>query len=62
MIISIFTIIMTDKIAFLFLTRGEHNNVSLWEKFFETADPKKYKIVVHPKETSLLKSLVLNIQ
>ena len=56
MIISIFTIIMTDKIAFLFLTRGEHNNVSLWEKFFETADPKKYKILVHPKEISLLKS------
>jgi hypothetical protein len=54
--ISIFTIIMTDKIAFLFLTRGEHNNVSLWEKFFETADSKKYKILIHPKETNLLKS------
>lgn len=51
---------MTDKIAFLFLTRGEHNNINLWEKFFEKADLDKFKIFIHPKEISLLKSSLWN--
>jgi hypothetical protein len=47
---------MTDKVAFLFLTRGEHNNVGVWEKFFENVDNNLYKILIHPKEPSELKS------
>ena len=46
-----------SKVAFLFLTRGEHNNVSLWEHFFQgAASPEQYKIVIHAKNPEQLKS------
>ena len=45
------------KIAFLFLTRGEHNNISLWEQFFQgAASPDQYKIVIHAKTPEQLRS------
>jgi hypothetical protein len=47
---------MTEKIAFLFLTRGEHHNIKLWEQFFENADKDSYKIAIHSKDPSTLKS------
>ncbi len=47
---------MTDKVAFLFLTRGEHHNINIWERFFEGADSSLYKIFIHPKDPSALKS------
>jgi hypothetical protein len=47
---------MTEKIAFLFLTRGEVNNVKLWEGFFENIDTSKYKIVIHAKNPTSLAS------
>ena len=47
---------MTEKIGFLFLTRGEHNNISIWESYFENVDPSRYKILVHPKEPNTLLS------
>jgi hypothetical protein len=47
---------MTEKIAFLFLTRGEVNNVKLWEGFFENIDTSKYKIVIHAKTPTALAS------
>jgi hypothetical protein len=47
---------MTEKIAFLFLTRGEVNNVKLWESFFENIDTSKYKIVIHAKNPTTLTS------
>ena len=47
---------MTEKIAFLFLTRGEHHNIKLWEQFFEKADKDSYKIAIHAKDPSTLKS------
>jgi hypothetical protein len=47
---------MTEKVAFLFLTRGEHHNIKLWENFFEGADKNSYKIAIHAKDTSVLKS------
>jgi hypothetical protein len=47
---------MTEKIAFLFLTRGEVNNVKLWESFFENIDTSKYKIVIHAKNPLALES------
>jgi hypothetical protein len=47
---------MTEKIAFLFLTRGEHHNIKLWENFFESVDKNSYKIAIHAKDTSVLKS------
>ena len=47
---------MTEKIGFLFLTRGEHHNISIWESYFENVDPSRYKILVHPKEPNTLLS------
>jgi hypothetical protein len=47
---------MTEKVAFLFLTRGEHHNIKLWENFFESVDKSSYKIAIHAKDTSALKS------
>lgn len=49
---------MPDKIAFLFLTRGEINNVQVWERYFQEADSSKYSIVIHPKNpTNLVSSI-----
>ena len=47
---------MPEKIAFMFLTRGEVNNVNVWEKYFQDADSSKYRIVIHPKNPLLLTS------
>ena len=47
---------MTEKVAFLFLTRGEHHNISIWESYFKNADLTKYKILVHPKDPATLVS------
>lgn len=47
---------MTEKVAFLFLTRGEHHNISIWESYFKNADSTKYKILVHPKDPATLLS------
>jgi len=47
---------MTEKIGFLFLTRGEHHNISIWESYFENVDPSRYKILVHSKEPNTLLS------
>jgi hypothetical protein len=47
---------MGEKIAFLFLTRGEHHNIKLWERFFESANEDLYKIAIHAKDPSTLKS------
>jgi hypothetical protein len=44
------------KVAFLFLTRGEHHNVVLWEQFFRDVSPDKYKIVLHAKNPAQLQS------
>lgn len=45
-----------SQIAFLFLTRGELNNVELWENYFRLADSSKYKLFIHTKEPSSLSS------
>ncbi len=42
------------QIGFLFLTRGELNNIDLWEKYFMKADSNKYKLFIHPKEPNTL--------
>lgn len=47
---------MPEKIAFMFLTRGEVNNVQVWEKYFQDADSSKYRIVIHAKNPLLLTS------
>ncbi len=47
---------MPDKIAFLFLTRGEVNNVQVWERYFKDADSSKYRIVIHAKNPTSLTS------
>lgn len=47
---------MGEKIAFLFLTRGEVHNIKLWERFFESANKDLYKIAIHAKDPSTLKS------
>lgn len=47
---------MPEKIAFMFLTRGEVNNVHVWEKYFQDADSSKYRIVIHAKNPSALTS------
>ena len=46
------------QIGFLFLTRGELNNIDLWEKYFLNANPNHYKLLIHPKDpNSLISSL-----
>jgi hypothetical protein len=45
-----------SQIAFLFLTRGEVNNIEIWENYFKDADPKKYKLFIHPKDEMYLTS------
>ena len=47
---------MSEKIAFLFLTRGEVNNVQVWEKYFQDSDISKYRIVIHAKNPTALTS------
>jgi len=47
---------MPDKIAFLFLTRGEVNNVKVWERYFQDVDSSKYRIVIHSKNPTTLTS------
>lgn len=47
---------MPEKIAFLFLTRGEVNNIKVWEKYFQNADDSKYRIIIHSKNTKALTS------
>lgn len=49
---------MPEKIAFLFLTRGEVNNVQVWEKYFQDADNSKYRIVIHAKNPTTLTSSI----
>ena len=44
------------KVAFLFLTRGEHHNIGLWEQFFRDVSPDQYKIVIHAKQPAQLQS------
>jgi hypothetical protein len=51
---------MPEKIAFLFLTRGEVHNIKLWESFFENADTSKYKLLIHAKNPAALSSPIWN--
>ncbi|MDR0310647.1 MAG: tetratricopeptide repeat protein [Acidobacteriota bacterium] len=37
------------KLAFLFLTRDNHNQGQLWETFFSGLSPERYSIFCHPK-------------
>jgi hypothetical protein len=47
---------MPEKIAFLFLTRGEVNNVNVWERYFKNVDDSKYRLVIHSKNPNNLTS------
>ena len=40
---------MVHKIAFLFLTRNNHNSSICWDLFFKNVDKKLYSIYCHPK-------------
>ncbi len=55
------------KIAFCFFTYDNLHNLEIWEKFFATADPEKYKIVasaLHPEKVTqdLLKKYLVTQQ
>jgi len=37
------------KLAFLFLTKDDHNQGELWEAFFGNLSRERYSIFCHPK-------------
>jgi hypothetical protein len=41
---------VVGKIAFLFLTKGNHNCENLWNLFFKNIPPNLYNIYCHPKK------------
>lgn len=49
------------KLAFLFLTRGNLNKMSLWRNFFKGVDKNLYNIYVHPKTNNIDKFLYPHI-
>ena len=50
-----------NKLSFLFLTKGNHNSIDIWNLFFKNISLDKYSIYTHPKIKPTQKLLYENI-